>query len=71
MSPDVIEELTRQYTGKRVVVDARRPELTRFAQVPGRVVAINWNGRALVEFDGADPSWHDIAPEFLKVESSS
>lgn len=71
MSPGEIEELTQRYVGKRVVVDARRPELIRFAQSSGRVVAINQNGYALVEFKGVDPSWHDIAPEFLRMESSS
>ena len=50
------------------MVDARRPELTRLAGLPGRVVTINYNGQALVQFEGPDPSWHDIAPEFLKLE---
>jgi hypothetical protein len=71
MSPDVIEELAQRYVGKRVVVDARQPELVRFAQVPGRVVAVNCNGRALVQFEGPDPSWHDIGPKFLKLEPLS
>lgn len=70
MSPEMIEQLRREFTGQRVTVDARRPELTRWANVPGRVVTINGNGRALVEFEGADPSWHDIAPDFLKLEPS-
>ena len=70
MSPEDIEHLKQQYAGKRVVVDARRPELARLANVPGRVVTINCNGRALVQFDGPDPGWHDIDPEFLKLEPS-
>jgi hypothetical protein len=65
-----IENLNRQYVGKRVIVDAHRPELARWASVPGRVVAINHNGRALVQFDGPDSGWHDIAPESLKLEPS-
>jgi hypothetical protein len=60
-----IEILRQQYTGKQVLVDSRRPELARFANVPGRVVTINDNGRALVLFEGADKGWHDIDPEFL------
>ena len=36
--------------------------------MPGRVVSVNGNGRCLVQFDGADPSWHDIHPEFIKLE---
>jgi hypothetical protein len=68
MTPIEVERLKRQYAGKRVTVDARRPELTRFAGMPGRVVAINFNGQALVEFEGSNPSRYDIAPEFLKLE---
>jgi len=70
MSPDRLEKLKQQYTGKRVVVDAQRPELARLANVPGRVVTINRNGQALVQFEGPDPSWHDIDPQFLKLEPS-
>jgi hypothetical protein len=68
MSFDNLEKLIRQYAGKRVTVDAQRPELVRMANVPGRVVAINGNGRALVQFEGPDHGWHDIDPEFLKLE---
>ena len=70
MTPMEIQRLKRQYEGKRVTVDAQRPELTRFADMPGRVVAVNFNGQALVEFDGPNPSRYDIAPEFLKLEPS-
>jgi hypothetical protein len=65
MSPEDFDKLKRKYKGMRVLVDGRRPELARLANVPGRVVTINDNGQALVQFDGADQSWHDIAPEFL------
>lgn len=70
MSPKDVEKLRQQYSGKRVLVDPQRPELARFANISGRVVTINQNGRALVQFDGADQGWHDIEPEFLKLESS-
>jgi hypothetical protein len=70
MSPEEVESLRQQFTGKRVVVDARRPELMRLANVPGRVVTVNSNGRALVQFDGPDRSWHDIDPDFLRLEPS-
>ena len=70
MTPMEIQRLKRQYAGKRVTGDARRPELTRFAGMAGRVVAVNFNGQALVEFDGPNPSRYDIAPEFLKLEPS-
>lgn len=68
MSPDEIERLKQQYAGRRVLVDARRPELARLANMPGRVVAINYNGQAVVQFEGPDQGWHDIDPEFLKLE---
>ena len=70
MAPMEVERLNRQYAGKRVTVNARRPELTRFADMPGRVVAVNFNGQALVEFDGPNPARYDIAPEFLRLEPS-
>jgi hypothetical protein len=69
MTPERIEQLKRQYTGKHVLVDGRRPELARWAGVPGRVVTVNHNGRVLVQFEGANPSWYDLDPEFVKVES--
>jgi hypothetical protein len=71
MSPEELEPLKQQYAGRRVLVDAHRPELARWANLPGRVVAINQNGRALVQFDGPDPGWHDVALECLKMEPLS
>ena len=68
MSPEEVERRKRQYAGKRVLVDARRPELARLANVPGRVITVNCNGQALVQFEGPDQGWHDIDPEFLKLE---
>jgi len=70
MSPEKLEHLKRQFVGKRVAVDAGRPELARFAGTLGRVVAVNCNGRALVRFEGADAGWHDIDPAFLQREPS-
>lgn len=70
MTAEDFERLKKQYAGKRVSVDSRRPELARLANIQGRVVTINRNGRALVQFDGADQGWHDLDPEFLKLESS-
>jgi len=72
MSASRNEDLNRlqtSYVGRRVTVDATRPELSRWASQVGRVVAVNCNGRALVQFDGPDLAWHDIAPEFLKLQA--
>lgn len=67
MTDEQLERLKQQYTGQRVLVDGRRPELARWANVPGRVVSVNYNGHALVQFEGADQGWHDIDPEFLRI----
>jgi hypothetical protein len=71
MTPERMEQWKRQYAGRRVVVDAQRPELARFAGMPARVATVNYNGRAMVQFDGPDASWHDIDPEFLQPEPRS
>ncbi len=71
ITPERIEQLRREYTGRRVLVDARRPELARWADVPGRVVSVNFNGCALVQFEGPEPNWHDIDPQFLKLAPAS
>lgn len=67
MRPRRLEQLNAEYVGRRVVVDASRPELRRFAGRRGRVKAINYNDRALVEFEGADRAWYDIELDDLKV----
>jgi hypothetical protein len=60
--------LKKKYAGRTVSIDAQRPELARMADLRGRVIAINCNGRALVEFQGPDPGWYEIEPEYLKIE---
>lgn len=62
-----IARLHEQFDGQCVTVDARRPELAFLAGKVGRVVTISANGTAVVRFEGADASWHDIHPEFLKI----
>lgn len=68
MRPSEIEKLKQQYTDQYVVVDDSRPELLRFKGAVGQVRTVNWNGRALVEFDlDANIGRYDIAVEYLKV----
>jgi hypothetical protein len=67
MLPEQVELLKRRYTGRYVMVDAQRPELARLGGKLGCVKTVNFDGRALVQFEGIDPGWHDIDPEFLKV----
>jgi len=52
------EELKRQWTDQFVEVNPERPELKRFAGVVGRVVTVNRNGKAIVDFQ--DGGWYDI-----------
>ena len=65
-----IEKLKQEYTGQQVSVDARCPELARYAALPARVKTINHSGRALVEFEGADRGWYDLELDHLKVIDS-
>jgi hypothetical protein len=66
MTTEELENLKEIYTGRTVMIEALRPELTRWANVPGRVITINCNGRALVRFEGADEAFYDIDPEYIK-----
>ena len=59
LSEQKYEELRRQWTDQYVEVNAERPELKRFAGLVGRVVTVNRNQKAIVDF--ADGAWYDIA----------
>lgn len=54
---DAAEELKRMWTD-RLVTAKDKPELQRFAGKVGRVVTVNWAGKAIVDF--ADGAWYDI-----------
>jgi len=53
-----IDRLRREWNDAFVLA-ADRPELLRFAGRVGRVVTVNCNGKAVVDF--ADGAWYDIA----------
>ena len=55
---DEAEALKRAWTDKFIRVKPEHPEYTRFAGKIGRVVTVNFGGRALVDF--ADGAWYDI-----------
>jgi len=55
---DAAEELKRTWTDRLVITKTDKPELQRFAGKVGRVVTVNWAGKALVDF--ADGAWYDI-----------
>lgn len=54
-----IEGLKREWTDQYVTVNPERPELKRFEGRVGRVITVNWNGKAIIDF--ADGAWYDIA----------
>jgi hypothetical protein len=59
------EELKREWTDQYVKVNPDRPELKRFAKLVGRVVTVNYNGKAVIDF--GDGGWYDVtaSPEWL------
>jgi hypothetical protein len=65
-SQAAVQALQREWTDQFVTVNAERPELRRFANIVGRVVTVNWNGKAVIDFQ--DGGWYDItaSTEFLK-----
>ena len=57
-STDQIEALKTEWTDQFVKINPIRPELQRFDGRIGRVVTVNWSGKALIDF--ADGGWYDI-----------
>ena len=55
---DTAEELKRVWTDRLVTARTDRPELKRFEGRVGRVVTVNWAGKAIVDF--SDGAWYDI-----------
>ena len=56
--PARIEALRTEWTDQFVRVNPERPELRRFGDIVGRVITVNFNGKALVDFQ--DGGWYDI-----------
>jgi hypothetical protein len=69
-TPDQIEALKAEWTDQYVKVNPTRPELKRFENRIGRVITVNWYGKALIDF--ADGGWYDItaSSEFLTKVSA-
>lgn len=57
--------LKKQYTDQYVEADAAVPQYARFKGKAGRVVTVNENMDALVDF--GDGPWYDIAIDKLRV----
>lgn len=56
--PANVEDLRKTWTDQYVRVKPGVPEYTRFEGKVGRVVTVNFGGRAIVDF--ADGAWYDI-----------
>jgi hypothetical protein len=66
-SSDTVHELLkREWTDQFVEVNPAKPELKRFAGIVGRVITVNHNRKAVVDFQ--DGGWYDIpaSEEWLK-----
>jgi hypothetical protein len=59
-----VDRLKETWSDKLVRVKPGRPEFARFEGRVGRVVTVNYGGRALVDF--ADGGWYDV-PDFEAV----
>ncbi len=63
--PTTVAALKKSWSDKLVrVKPGTRPELLRFEGKIGRVVTVNFGGRAIIDF--ADGAWYDV-PEFEGV----
>ena len=63
-----INQLKRQWTDKSVCVESSRADFARFDGMVGRVVTVNENGQALVDF--GDGPWYDIPLADLTMQRS-
>lgn len=63
------EELKRTWTDRFVRVRPGLPQYARFEGKVGRVVTVNYGGKAIVDF--ADGAWYDIpaTDEYLELVS--
>ncbi len=61
------DALKREWTDRYVEVHPERPELKRFVGIVGRVVTVNQNNKAVVDF--SDGAWYDISAseEYLRI----
>ncbi len=65
-----LDELKREWTDRYVKANTSVPELMRFKDLVGRVITVNYNGKAVVDF--GDGGWYDItaSEDFLTVVDS-
>ncbi|VTS07004.1 hypothetical protein [Tuwongella immobilis] len=58
-----VAQLKQEWTDKAVQVRPGRAEYARFAGRTGRVVTLNCNGKAIVDF--SDGAWYDLPLDAL------
>ncbi len=60
-----VDALRREWLDQYVLANPECAELRRFQGIVGRVVTVNYNGKAVIDFQ--DGGWYDIAAstEFL------
>jgi hypothetical protein len=58
-SDTAYEALKREWTDQYIEVNSEFPELKRFAGIIGRVVTVNHNRKAVIDFQ--DGGWYDIS----------
>jgi hypothetical protein len=65
------EAIAKEWTDQYVTVNETLPELKRFAGIVGRVVTVNWNNKAIIDFQ--DGGWYDITAsnDYLKKVDSA
>jgi hypothetical protein len=52
------DDLRNRWIDQYVKVNEEKQELKRFAGIVGRVVTVNYNGKAVIDFQ--DGGWYDI-----------
>jgi hypothetical protein len=52
------DELRRLWIDQYVLVKPNLPEIQRFEGIIGRVITVNYNGKAVIDFQ--DGGWYDI-----------
>ena len=65
--PNIVEDLREAWTDKIVRANSSIPELKRFEGRIGRVVTVNWCGKAIVDF--SDGAWYDIPANETHLET--
>ncbi len=64
-----VEALKDEWTDQFVRVTGNRPELAHFDSMVGKVITVNFDGKAIIDF--ADGAWYDISASSRFLEKVS